>query len=343
VILPLSRPDLFAHSAVAARPSGVLLYGPPGTGKTLLAKAIAKQADASFLAVNVATLQSKYFGETPKLVEALFSLARRRAPCVVFIDEIDGFLGTRHDMDQQHVNVMKTKFMEAWDGLSRAATAAAAAGAWVLVIGATNKPWAVDPAILRRMPRQIYVGMPDAAARAAILRVLLRGERTDAALDVGRVAAATEGYSGSDLKELVRAASMGPIRDALRAERARPPPPPQPATAAAAPPPPAPARAPPRGIRGEDFVVALDVVRPSGQVAAAYKYEQLREGAWKADAGGGARARAGATPKGSSPPGAGADSPEDAAARALMTFGPSAKANTAALADAIQRGFSASA
>ena len=333
VILPLSRPDLFAHSAVAARPSGVLLYGPPGTGKTLLAKAIAKQADASFLAVNVATLQSKYFGETPKLVEALFSLARRRAPCVIFIDEIDGFLGTRHDMDQQHVNVMKTKFMENWDGLSRAATAAAAAGAWVLVIGATNKPWAVDPAILRRMPRQIYVGMPDAPARAAILRVLLRGERADAALDVDRVAAATEGYSGSDLKELVRAASMGPIRDALRGERARP------APAAGAPPPP-----PPRGMRGEDFVAALDIVRPSGQVAMAYKYEQLREGAWAADAGNRARAAAApgssraATPKGASPPGSAAhDSPEEAAARALMTFGPSAKANTAALAGAIER------
>ena len=90
VILPLARPELFAHSAVAARPSGVLLYGPPGTGKTLLAKAIAARAASSFLSANVASLQSKFFGETPKLVEALFSLARRRAPCVVFIDEIDG-------------------------------------------------------------------------------------------------------------------------------------------------------------------------------------------------------------------------------------------------------------
>lgn len=240
-------------------------------------------------------------------------------------------------MDQQHVNVMKTKFMENWDGLSRAATAAEAANAWVLVIGATNKPWAVDPAILRRMPRQIYVGMPDAAARAAILRVLLRGERVDAALSVERVADATEGYSGSDLKELVRAASMGPIREALRLERAAGSGAGAGAGVVGAP---AAARAPPRGMRLEDFAAALDSVRPTGQVAMQYKYEQLREGAWAADAGrGGARAAAGITPKGASPPtrGSGGESPDEAAARALMTFGPSAKANSAALADAIQR------
>jgi len=247
-------------------------------------------------------------------------------------------------MDQQHVNVMKTKFMENWDGLSRAASAAEAANAWVLVIGATNKPWAVDPAILRRMPRQIYVGMPDAGARAAILRVLLRGERVDEALAVERVAEATEGYSGSDLKELVRAASMGPIREALRLERAGGGGGGGGGSGAAAGAPPA-RGAPPRGMRIEDFAAALDSVRPTGQVAAQYKYEQLREGAWAADAGrGGGAARgalaAGVTPKGASPPtrgGGGGESPDEAAARALMTFGPSVKANSAALADAIQR------
>jgi len=115
VIFPLTRPDLFRHSRVAAQPSGILLFGasgarllpmlgfpgsrfchlsayagPPGTGKTLLAKAIAKEVRASFLTVNVATIQSKWYGESPKLVDALFSLARKRSPCVMFIDEIDG-------------------------------------------------------------------------------------------------------------------------------------------------------------------------------------------------------------------------------------------------------------
>lgn len=230
-------------------------------------------------------------------------------------------------MDQQHVNVMKTKFMENWDGLSRAATMAGSA--WVLVIGATNKPWTVDPAILRRMPRQIYVGMPDITARAAILRVLLRGERIDTSLDVENIASATEGYSGSDLKELVRAASMIPIRETLRKERSSK----LPNTSSIA----------PRGIQENDFIAALEMVRPSGQVAAQYKYEQLRAGAWVADARNGTNTNSQrngfiATPKGASPSGNSTnESPEEAAARAVMTFGPSVKANSAALADAIQR------
>ena len=87
---------------------GALLCGPPGTGKTLLAKAIAKTASAAFLNVNVAHIQSKWFGETPKLVEAVFSLARKVSPCVVFVDEVDGLLASRNDADMQHVNTMKT-------------------------------------------------------------------------------------------------------------------------------------------------------------------------------------------------------------------------------------------
>jgi len=92
VLLPLSHAHLYRHSRIASQPTGILLYGPPGTGKTLLAKAIAMSAKASFLSVNIASLESKWFGETPKLVEAMFSLARKRAPCVMFIDEVDGKL-----------------------------------------------------------------------------------------------------------------------------------------------------------------------------------------------------------------------------------------------------------
>jgi hypothetical protein len=90
IVWPLANPELYAHSKLASRPTGLLLYGPPGTGKTLLAKAIAKESCASFLAVNIATLMSKWHGETPKLIDAVFSLARKRGPTVMFIDEIDG-------------------------------------------------------------------------------------------------------------------------------------------------------------------------------------------------------------------------------------------------------------
>ena len=229
VIFPLSHPHLYAHSAVAQQPTGMLLYGPPGTGKTLLAKAIAKTASAAFLNVNVAHIQSKWFGETPRLVEAVFTLARKVSPCVVFVDEIDGVLSARNDSDMQHVNTMKTKFMECWDGLTTTrATGDAASNEsnrnWVLVVGATNKPWALDPAVLRRMPRQLYVGLPDARARASILRVLLKKERTSPVLmenDLGKVAEAAEGYSGSDLKELVRAAALVPIREEIQLQRAK--------------------------------------------------------------------------------------------------------------------------
>jgi SpoVK/Ycf46/Vps4 family AAA+-type ATPase len=229
VIFPLSHPHLYAHSAVAQQPTGMLLYGPPGTGKTLLAKAIAKTASAAFLNVNVAHIQSKWFGETPRLVEAVFTLARKVSPCVVFVDEIDGVLSARNDSDMQHVNTMKTKFMECWDGLTTArATGDAASNEsnrnWVLVVGATNKPWALDPAVLRRMPRQLYVGLPDVRARASILRVLLKKERTSPVLmenDLPKVAEAAEGYSGSDLKELVRAAALVPIREEIQLQRAK--------------------------------------------------------------------------------------------------------------------------
>ena len=104
VILPLSNPELFAHSTLLQSATGVLLYGPPGTGKTLLAKAVARGTRASFLTVNSASIQCKWFGETQKLVEAVFTLAQKMSPCVVFVDEADGLLGTRSDMDASHVN-----------------------------------------------------------------------------------------------------------------------------------------------------------------------------------------------------------------------------------------------
>lgn len=372
VILPLSRPDLFAHSKVASTPSGVLLYGPPGTGKTMLAKAIAKEASASFLALNISTIENKWFGETPKLIDALFSLARKTAPTVIFIDECDGFLGTRVDNESQHTSTMKTKLMECWDGLKTAQTDNNNK-AWVLVVAATNKPWALDPAVLRRMPRQIEVSLPDAKAREAILRVLLQGEKVSSDLDVPAVALASEGYSGSDLKEVVRAASMIPIREALRAERAA-------ARAVASGAGGAGASsgssssssssASPRPISEEDFFAALEAVRPNGALAKEYQYKALCSGTnWGTKkprgivGGAGAAAsssssssssfaRSAMTPKGSSPPSSnnnnagGSDEnsgsissnkPLDEPTKAILMFGPSARANSINLAAAIER------
>jgi SpoVK/Ycf46/Vps4 family AAA+-type ATPase len=171
-------------------------------------------------------------------------------------------LSSRHEGDMQHVNTMKTKFMEMWDGLGTPrADAQEGLADWVLVIAATNKPWSIDPAVLRRMPRQIYIGLPDAAARASILKVFLKHERADATCDVDTVAASTEGYSGSDLRELVRAASLIPIREAYRSEQKA-------ASRSSS------EQTHAREITTEDLQMALRAVKPTGATARQYKLQQ---------------------------------------------------------------------
>jgi SpoVK/Ycf46/Vps4 family AAA+-type ATPase len=219
-------------------------------------------------------VQSKWFGETPKLVEAIFSLARKRSPCVVFVDEIDGVLSARNDNDMAHVNTMKTKFMECWDGLrtptvsngeSKPINDDSQNKNWVLVIGATNKPWILDPAVLRRMPRQIFVGLPDAKAREAILRVILKNEKVEENIDLARIARAAEnGYSGSDLKEVVRAAALIPIREAFAKEQAL-----RKQNQSHV-------QVTPRNISTEDMLLAIQAIRPTGSVAREYKSFQAK-------------------------------------------------------------------
>lgn len=271
-IRPLTHPHLYAHTEAGKGTSGVLLIGPPGTGKTMLAKAVAGSSKASFLVVNIATIQSKFFGETPKLVEAVFSLALKAAPCVVFVDEADGLLSTRSDMDQSHVNAMKAKFLECWDGLR-----GGEGGGWVMVMGCTNKPWALDPAVQRRMPHTITVGLPGAEARADILKVLLRKEKAaPLGVDYTECARATEGYSGSDLKALVRAAVNITIQEAYEREVSL--------GANAAP-------QTPRGLTTEDLLDSLDAVKPTGVAASKYLKEQYKNtaNAFRGDRGGGSQ------------------------------------------------------
>jgi len=214
VILPFSRPDLFAAKSLSGPPKGVLLYGPPGTGKTMLAKAIACETKATFFNVELSSLQSQWFGESQHLLNALFSLARKLEPSIIFLDEIDSFGRTRRDDDHQVVSDMRAEFMSCWDGFGSDATR-------VLVLGTTNRMWAIDPAIQRRLPRQFEVNLPELQHREDILRVLLRNEKLEPSFDFSAVSRSTSGYSGSDLKELACAALNAPIRDYLTAESAR--------------------------------------------------------------------------------------------------------------------------
>ncbi|KAG5403879.1 hypothetical protein IGI04_009998 [Brassica rapa subsp. trilocularis] len=213
VILPLKRPELFAYGKLLGPQKGVLLYGPPGTGKTMLAKAIAKESGAVFINVRVSNLMSKWFGDAQKLVAAVFSLAEKLQPAIVFIDEVDSFLGQRRSTGNEAMAILKTEFMALWDGV------ATDKNARVMVLGATNRPSELDEAILRRFAQAFEIGMPDCKERAEIFRVVLKGERVEEGIDYDLVARLCEDYTGSDIFELCKKAAYLPIREILEEER----------------------------------------------------------------------------------------------------------------------------
>lgn len=217
VMLPLQRPELFRRGNLAKPTKGVLLFGPPGTGKTMLAKAVATEAGANFMNVSLSSVASKWFGEGEKFVKAVFSLARKIAPSVIFIDEVDSMLGKRGEKRTEHeaTRKMKNEFMSAWDGLRTRDSER------VLVLGATNRPFDLDDAVLRRLPRRLLVDLPDAANRAKILKIITREEDLGPDVDLEALAALLHGYSGSDLRNLCIAAAYNPIRELLKAEKGK--------------------------------------------------------------------------------------------------------------------------
>lgn len=213
VILPLQRPELFSHGKLLSPQKGVLLYGPPGTGKTMLAKAIAKESGAVFINVRVSNLMSKWFGDAQKLVGAVFSLAYKLQPSIIFIDEVDSFLGRRRTTDNEATTNMKTEFMALWDGF------ATDQNARVMVLAATNRPSELDEAILRRLPQAFEIGVPNRRERAEILKVILKDEKAEENIDYEHVASLCEGYTGSDIMDLCKKAAYFPIRELLDEEK----------------------------------------------------------------------------------------------------------------------------
>lgn len=212
VILPVQRRELFAGSRLTQPPKGVLLHGPPGCGKTLIAKATAKEAKMSFINLDVSLLTDKWYGESQKLAAAVFSLAVKLQPCIVFIDEIDSFLRTRNQHDHEATAMMKTQFMSLWDGLITDPDCT------VIIMGATNRPQDLDKAIQRRMPATFHVGMPSEGQRDRILRLILKQEPVASDVDYKKLAALTDGFSGSDLHELCRQAAVYRVRELARNE-----------------------------------------------------------------------------------------------------------------------------
>ncbi|KAJ3683726.1 hypothetical protein LUZ60_013953 [Juncus effusus] len=214
VMLPLQRPELFKKGQLMKPCKGILLFGPPGTGKTMLAKAVATEAGANFINISMSSITSKWFGEGEKYVKAVFSLASKISPSVIFIDEVDGFLGRRENpSEHEAMRKMKNEFMVNWDGLRTKDKER------VLVLAATNRPFDLDEAVIRRLPRRLMVNLPEAPNREKILRVILAKEDLDEDVDFEALANMTEGYSGSDLKNLCVTAAHCPIREILEKEK----------------------------------------------------------------------------------------------------------------------------
>jgi transitional endoplasmic reticulum ATPase len=207
VELPLKHPEAFKRLGI--RPAkGFLLYGPPGTGKTLLAKATARESQANFISVKSSDLLSKWYGESEQQIARLFARARQVAPTVIFIDELDSLVPARGaGMGEPQVTerVVNTILAE-MDGLEELNN--------VVVIGATNRPNLIDPALLRpgRFDELIYVGVPDVAGRRRILAIHTAGMPIAKDVDLEAIAEKTDRFTGADLEDLTRRAGLVALR-----------------------------------------------------------------------------------------------------------------------------------
>lgn len=176
----------------------LLLRPSDGTGKSYLAKAIATECDSTFFSVSASALMSKWQGESEQQVKALFEMARKEAPSIVFVDEIDSLCSARSDNDSESSRRVKTEFLVQMDGVGKG-------GGGVLCLGATNIPWGLDSAVRRRFERRVYIPLPDPEAREVMLKIHV-GETPNNLTDEDYKALAlrTEGFSGADISIAVR-------------------------------------------------------------------------------------------------------------------------------------------
>jgi transitional endoplasmic reticulum ATPase len=206
--LPLRYPQIFERLGIDA-PKGVLLYGPPGTGKTLLARAVAHETEANFISVSGPEVIHKFYGESEAKLRGIFEQARKTAPCIIFLDELDAIAPKRENVQGDVEKRVVAQLLALMDGLETRGQ--------VIVIGATNIPNVLDPALRRpgRFDREIEIGIPDAGARREILEIHTRGMPLADDVDLGRLAEITHGFVGADLQALCREAAMTTLRNVM--------------------------------------------------------------------------------------------------------------------------------
>ncbi|MGI0084351.1 MAG: CDC48 family AAA ATPase, partial [Nitrososphaerales archaeon] len=206
--LPLRHPEIFEKLGVEA-PKGVLLYGPPGTGKTLLAKAVANESNAHFISISGPEIMSKFYGESEARLREIFKEAREKAPTIVFIDEIDSIAPKREEVTGEVERRVVSQLLSLMDGLE--------ARGKVIVIAATNRPNAIDPALRRpgRFDREIEIKVPDKKGRFEILQIHTRHMPLTQEVDLERMSSITHGFVGADLEYLCKEAAMKTLRRML--------------------------------------------------------------------------------------------------------------------------------
>ena len=207
VEIPIKHPEIFEKLGVEA-PKGVLLHGPPGTGKTLLAKAVANESEANFILLNGPEIMSKFYGESEKKIRDIFEEAEKTAPSIIFIDEIDAIAPKREDVNGEVERRVVSQILTMMDGLKSRGK--------VIVIGATNRVDALDPALRRpgRFDREIEVGVPDKKGRKAILQIHTRSMPLKN-VKIDEIASLTHGFVGADLESLAKESAMNVLRKYL--------------------------------------------------------------------------------------------------------------------------------
>lgn len=206
--IPLKRPELFEKLGIAP-PKGVLMHGPPGTGKTLLAKAVASESDAHFIAINGPEIMSKYVGGSEENLREYFEEAEENSPSIIFIDELDAIAPKREETNGEVERRTVAQLLTLMDGLKSRGQ--------VVVIGATNRPDSLDPALRRpgRFDREIEIGVPDSEERKEVLEIHTRNMPLADDVDLDKISNTTHGFVGADLESLCKEAAMRVVRRIL--------------------------------------------------------------------------------------------------------------------------------